>query len=165
MNDLTVRHSASGDGEQLRQIFAEPSNYSATLQLPFPSLELWEKRLAGHTEGRFSLVACRGEELVGQLGVFMNPNPRRRHVAALGMAVKSTARRQGVGSALLNAAIELTERWQAVRRIELEVFTDNEPAIALYRKFGFETEGTLRQFAFRDGKYADVYLMARVSAP
>lgn len=28
-----------------------------------------------------------------------------------------------------------------LRRVELTVYTDNAPALALYRKFGFETEG------------------------
>jgi putative acetyltransferase len=132
--------------------------------LPFPSLSLWQKRLAPLPEGSFSLVACRAEEVLGQLGIEMRKNVRRRHAATLGMAVKSSARRQGVGSALLTAGIDLAERWLAVRRIELEVYTDNEPAIALYKKFGFAVEGTLRQYAFRDGKLVDVYVMARLAA-
>jgi RimJ/RimL family protein N-acetyltransferase len=45
---------------------------------------------------------------------------------------------------------------------ELEVYTDNEPAIQLYKKFGFTIEGTLAQFAFRDGQYVDSYTMARL---
>ncbi len=88
---------------------------------------------------------------------------RRRHAVTLGMAVKSSARRQGVGSALLTAGIDLAERWLAVRRIELEVYTDNEVAIAIYKKFGLVVEGTLRKYAFRDGKLVDVYVMARLA--
>ena len=110
------------------------------------------------------MVACRGEEVVGQLGLEMRNNPRRRHAATLGMAVRSSARRQGVGSTLLLAAIDLAERWLAIRRIELEVYTNNEAAVALYKKFGFAAEGTLRQYAFRDGALADVYVMARLAA-
>lgn len=49
-----------------------------------------------------------------------------------------------------------------VFRLELTVFTDNERAIALYRKFGFEAEGTHRAYALRDGRYADVLAMARL---
>ena len=63
---------------------------------------------------------------------------------------------------LLAAAIELGERWLNYRRIELEVYTDNEPAIRLYQKFGFVIEGTMRQFAYRDGVYVDAYMMARL---
>jgi putative acetyltransferase len=164
MNALSVRHSDSRDVEQIRQIFAEPSNYASTLQLPYPSVERWEKYLSTPVEGRFSLVACRDDNVVGQLGLDVNQRPRRRHAATLGIAVKAAARRQGVGSALLAAGIELAEGWCAVRRIEIEVFVDNEPAIALYRKFGFTVEGTFKQYAFRDGVFVDAFAMARLHA-
>jgi putative acetyltransferase len=70
---------------------------------------------------------------------------------------------KGIGTALMRAAIELVGKWLNLTRLELTVFTDNERAIALYRKFGFEIEGTLRKYAFRDGQFADVYTMARVN--
>jgi putative acetyltransferase len=47
-------------------------------------------------------------------------------------------------------------------RLELEVYTDSEAAVRLYRKFGFSIEGTLLRFAYRDGQYVDAYLMARL---
>lgn len=47
------------------------------------------------------------------------------------------------------------------QRIELTVFVGNEPAIALYRSLGFEQEGRLRGYAFRDGRFEDVLGMAR----
>jgi putative acetyltransferase len=46
--------------------------------------------------------------------------------------------------------------------LELEVFVDNEPAIRLYKKFGFKIEGTLVEYAFRNGCYVDTYTMARL---
>ena len=42
------------------------------------------------------------------------------------------------------------------------VYADNERAIALYRKFGFEAEGTHRAYALRDGRYVDALAMARL---
>ncbi len=48
-----------------------------------------------------------------------------------------------------------------LQRVELTVFSDNEPALALYRKLGFEEEGLLRRYALRDGVFTDVYSMAR----
>jgi L-phenylalanine/L-methionine N-acetyltransferase len=38
----------------------------------------------------------------------------------------------------------------------------NAIGIALYKKFGFEVEGTHRRLAFRDGEYVDAYSMARL---
>ena len=160
---ITVRRTEPGDYEALRQIFAGPKVIWGTLQLPFPSAEQWRKRLAEPPEGLFSLVACVEAEVVGQLGLHTFPNrPRRRHVGQIGMAVRDDWQGKEVGSALMQAAIELADKWLNLRRLELEVFVDNEPAIRLYEKFGFTIEGTLVDFAFRDGQYVDTYMMARV---
>lgn len=164
MAPFEIRHSEAGDIEQIRQIYAHPSNYAATLQLPFPPVEKWLKRLGDLPEGTFSLVACKGTEILGQLSLYLYPGLRRRHAANIGMGVKPSARRAGVGAALMSAAIELAEKWSAVRRIELEVYTDNEAALGLYRKFGFTIEGTMRQYAFRNGEFVDVHLMARLAS-
>ena len=134
-----------------------------TLQLPFASAERWRKRLAEPAEGVFSLVACVDNDVVGQLGLHTFPNaPRRRHAAQIGMAVRDDWQGKGVGTALMQAAVDLAENWLNLTRLELEVYTDNEPAIRLYQKFGFVIEGTLVRFAFRDGQYVDAYTMARV---
>ena len=78
------------------------------------------------------------------------------------MMVRDDWQGKGVGTALVRAMIDLADRWLNLTRIELTVFTDNEPAVALYRKFGFQIEGTHRKFAFRDGEFVDAYAMARV---
>jgi putative acetyltransferase len=83
-------------------------------------------------------------------------------VGQIGMGVRDDWQGKGVGSALVQAAVELAEKWLNLTRLELEVYTDNEPALRLYKKFGFCIEGTLRRFAFRDGQFADVYVMARL---
>ena len=162
MKDLFIRHSEKRDVEAIRAIYAEPENYAGTLQLPLPSYELWESRLATFVDLRKSLVACRGDEVLGQLGLEVSQNVRRRHCATVGMAVRGSAKRQGVGTALMTAAIETAEQWMAVTRLELEVYVDNAPAIALYEKFAFVAEGVRRKFAFRNGQYVDVLSMARV---
>lgn len=58
--------------------------------------------------------------------------------------------------------LAVADHWWQVRRVHLEVYTDNEPAIALYRKFGFEVEGTLRQDTFRHGEWVDTLVMGRL---
>ena len=131
------------------------------MQSPFSSIEQWRKRLAEPPEGLVSLVACVDSEVVGQLSLQTFPTrPRRRHVGHIGMAVRDDWQGKGAGTALMQAAIDLADKWLNLTRLELEVYTDNEPAIRLYEKFGFTIEGTLAQHSFRDGRYVDSHLMA-----
>ena len=58
--------------------------------------------------------------------------------------------------------IDMCDNWLRVERIELTVFADNAPAIAVYKKYGFEIEGTGRRYALRNGEYVDAYYMARM---
>lgn len=79
------------------------------------------------------------------------------------MAVHDDWHGRGIGGAFMRAAVDLADRWLNLSRLELTVYTDNTPAIKLYEKFGFEVEGTLRRYSFRDGAYADAYTMARLN--
>ena len=159
----TIRRGKPDDYGAFTHLFEGPRVVWGTLQLPFPSEEVWRKRLAEPAEGYFQLVACVEKEIVGELGLITFPHaPRRRHAARLGMAVRDDWQGKGIGSSLMQAAIDLADRWLNIMRLELEVFTDNEPAVRLYQKFGFQTEGTLKCFAFRNGRFVDVYSMARI---
>ena len=160
---IVVRHSEPRDIDAIRHIYAQPSNFASTLQLPYPSLELWQNRLGKAHESFFSLVASDDSEVLGQVGVNVFAAPRRRHAANLGMAVSENARRKGVGSVLLSAATELCYGWLGVTRIELETYTDNIGAIGLFQKHGFVIEGTASGYALRAGALVDVHFMARRS--
>jgi len=83
--------------------------------------------------------------------------------AAFGIMVHEDYQGIGVGNALMEAMCDLADNWLNLHRLELEVFTDNEVAIALYKKFGFEIEATRRRAAFRNGDYQDTYCMGRIN--
>ena len=160
---LYIRRAEPDDCSAMYDIFSGAKAVSGTLQLPYPSREQWRQRLAEPDEGTYNLVAVVDSLIVGMLGLHTFPNrPRRRHAGTFGMTVHDEWQGKGVGTALLRAAIDLADNWLNLSRLELEVYTDNEPAIRLYERFGFEREGTLRQHAFRNGHYVDAYLMARL---
>jgi L-phenylalanine/L-methionine N-acetyltransferase len=161
---ITIRRAAVSDAEAIQATFSTPKAMAGTLQVPFPSIEKWRKWLADSPADDYVLVAEVGGEVVGNLGLHLaSKSPRRRHAAGLGMSVRDDWQARGVGTALLAAAIDLADNWLNFARLELTVYTDNAVALALYRKFGFEIEGTLKSYAFRNGGFIDAYTMARLS--
>lgn len=88
-----------------------------------------------------------------------------RGVVSLGMCIVAPARGQGGGRALLDAAMA----WLAdsdMHKVDLEVWPDNAPAIALYTQYGFEVEGLLRDhYRRRDGSLRSALIMARRLTP
>jgi putative acetyltransferase len=161
--EYTVRPATRTDIDALIQIFIGPRAAANTLQIPYESPDARRRRMESPQPGHYSLVACApGGEVVGNIGLHVNQRPRRSHSADLGMAVRDDWQGRGVGTALMTAACDLADRWLPVTRIELTVYTDNAAAIALYTKFGFVVEGTLRRYALRDGGYVDAHTMARL---
>ena len=160
---IVVRRAEPGDAAAIHSIFTGPKVIAGTLQLPYPSVEMWRKRLVEFPPDDQLLVATIASEVVGNLGLHAaSKSPRRRHVGTLGMAVRDDRQGCGVGTVLMKAAIELADGWLNLQRLELCVYPDNLPALALYRRFGFAIEGTCRAYAFRDGYYVDAYAMARL---
>jgi RimJ/RimL family protein N-acetyltransferase len=104
-------------------------------------------------------VAEDERQIVGRLSVARDQHPASRHVADLGLMVAMSHRRRGIGTGLLEAALDWA-RHSEVRKLELHVFPHNEAAIRLYEKFGFVQEGYRRGHYRRGNEYVDAILMA-----
>jgi putative acetyltransferase len=163
---IVVRRAEPGDAPAIHAIYMGPKAIAGTLQLPYPSLEGWRKRVADLAPDDYFLVATIAGDVVGNLLLHQTSrSPRRRHVATIAIAVRDDRHGQGIGAALMRAGIEMADGWFNYRRLELTVFTDNLAALGLYRRFGFAIEGTCLAYAFRDGRYVDTYAMARLHPP
>ncbi len=160
---VVVRAVEERDAEAVAEIHRSPGVVHGTLQLPLRSVDFVKKRFAGLSKDDHLIVAEHEGRIVGVAGLHHNPRPRQRHVASLGMSVRDDARGRGIGAALLDALLDLGERWLGILRFELEVYSDNAAALRLYRGRGFEVEGVARAYAMRDGALVDVLRMARVS--
>ena len=160
--EITIFTADPSDAEAILKCYTAPLAARNTLQIPYRSLESVREQLTKSGEGDHLLVAEIEGEVVGVIGLHTSSRPRVNHKAEVGMMVHDDWQGKGVGAALMRAVIELADKWLNLTRIELSVFTDNESAIALYRKFGFEIEGTLRKYAFRDGEFVDAFAMARI---
>lgn len=163
MTDVLIRRAEPSDAEGVAAVFRARSASAGTLQNPYPSVAQWTERLERQTNNlNYMLVAVAGGEIVGHAGLHGHDNPRRAHVWMLGITVRDDWQNRGVGTRLMAAVIDLADNWLGAARVELTVYVDNEVALRLYRKFGFELEGTLRGYSLRDGRYTDTHAMARL---
>ena len=161
MVSVSVRHAEPHDAKAVHSILAGPrrARYSCRSSRWRPSAG---KFFSDAREGGYDLVACVEGEVVGHLRLEAYVRLRRRHAGKIGVVVRDDWQGRGMGTALMRAALDLADDWLGLTRVELVVYADNAPGVALYEKFGFEVEGTHRRYAFRDGGYVDAYAMARL---
>ena len=107
------------------------------------------------------MVAVAGRRVVGWCDIYPSAFEGFRHKGTLGMGIIQEYRGQGIGQRLMKAALAAGRRY-GFKRVELDVFASNKPAIKLYKKLGFATEGRKRNARKIDGRYDDIFVMARL---
>ncbi|NOH96063.1 GNAT family N-acetyltransferase [Vibrio sp. 99-70-13A1] len=160
--EVIIRPAQVSDAQGLCDLYSQPNAQRETLQLPNSSPKLWIDRLSNIPTGVYSYVAEVEGKIVGNIGFQQNQRPRNQHMASFGMGVHDDFSGLGIGSKLLETVIELADNWLNVHRIHIEAHCDNERAIALYKKFGFEIEGEAKDNSFRDGEFVNTYYLARI---
>ncbi len=161
--DIIIRGRRDEDIAAIAKLRNLPGVRWGTLATPFESVEqIRKRRLVNPAPVGRCLVACIGDEVVGEAVVFAKPMPRIAHGGDIGIMVHDDWRHRGVGSALFAALIDIADNWMGLRRLELHVYTDNAAALALYKKFGFEIEATEIADAFRGGAFVDSFIMGRL---
>lgn len=134
----------------LKQIGGETDNLTFGAEgLPFTAEEEADHiRQMEHSRDDVLFVAKEGDRIVGDASLSRLPR-RMQHRGDLGISVIREYWNQGVGSRLLEAVLQFAEE-NGFEIVELQVRSDNAPAIHLYEKFGFQKMGTHPDF-FRIG--------------
>ena len=163
---ITIRPATEDDAAAFAKVFADRSASNGTLQHPYTSAEVWRTRLAGNVGTRqVTFAAIVNGRVVGNAGLHpLNDNPRQKHVCGLGISITEAYQGRGVGRALMNACLDFADNWANYARVELTVHADNARAVKLYESLGFEHEGRLRDFSFREGGYVDALFMGRLTS-
>ncbi len=165
--EFTIRPIAPRDAEGFNALRRMPGVFENILGIPSERVQ-WNlegiEDLSSNDHNFVAVVpaADGGELVIGTIGLAVAQSPRRRHVGTIGLMVHREYQDQGVGTALMEAALDVADNWLMLVRVDLEVFSDNERAIHLYEKFGFQREGLLRASAIRNGAYVDEIVMARL---
>ena len=114
-------------------------------------------------DSQLNFVAVESDgELLGHLAINSTPKPRLKHSASFGIAVAKTSRGKGVGRFLMEYLLSYCDEQLNLTRLELEVHANNIAALALYKSFGFEVEGTKRKAVLVEDDLIDIVIMSRV---
>jgi RimJ/RimL family protein N-acetyltransferase len=98
-------------------------------------------------------------KIVGHVDLKSDPLKTGLHWIHLGIGIESAYRGQGLGEKLIDSAIGFAKQQHTIACIELRVFANNRPAIALYRKKGFVEIGTLKDRFRLPGQSIDDMIM------
>jgi len=161
--EVTIRPITRDDAESFRAALdavARERKFLLTLAAP-PIRDI--RAFISHNieQGYPQIVATSENEVVGWADFVPVEKESLQHTAHLGMGVVKRCRGQGIGKSLLERAIDDAVTYGFVR-LELEVFSNNAAAIALYHAMGFVLEGTKAKARYIDGTYYDALIMARI---
>jgi ribosomal protein S18 acetylase RimI-like enzyme len=157
MAQFVVRPASAGDARAMAEIFATVAGEHGGIATE-PPVDVEERAGLFARSAAESIVAVADGRIVGMLHLEVS----RFGFGELGMLVDQGWRGRGVGSALVQAAIDRA-RERGLHKLCLEVFAHNTAAIGLYRKFGFAEEGRrTQQYRRASGELWDSIMMGLV---
>ena len=157
---VDVRHLRPEDWPEVSRIFGEGiSTGNATFETEVPSWQEWD---AAHL-GEHRFAAEGGGRVLGWIA--LAPVSSRKcyaGVAEVSAYVGEGARGKGLGTELLAALVESSER-AGIWTLQTGVFPENERSLGLLQRFGFRTVGTQERIGRLHGVWRDVVLLERRS--
>jgi ribosomal protein S18 acetylase RimI-like enzyme len=163
MSPFNVRRLKTPDVEDYRAIRltalqSEPEAFGSVYEAEQgrPMAEFAERLVTS-----IVFAAYHGEDIVAMVGLKQETGPKDRHKGFIwGMYVRPDARKQGIGTALMNAVLDCAR--EIVEQLTLTVVQGNDAALLLYKKFGFQVYG-IEPRALKSAKgYTDELLLALI---
>gem|GEM_PF-244458 len=100
-------------------------------------------------------VAIKGDKIIGCTSFNGNIARKMKHYGTIGISVLKEYWGRGIATALLEKLISWSKE-KGIKKINLDVFENNERAIKLYEKFGFKLEGCIEDGIFDGEKYINL---------
>lgn len=158
---VELRYTMQEDAGPLKEWLHEPG-----ILRGFPMADPLEvedsiKHWISFSKYKSSLTAVREGKAIGLATLCLMPYRKLAHHCLISIIVSQEARNQGVGTILMNNIIHLAKEYFNIEVLYLEVYEGN-PAISLYRRFGFREIGFQKHFMKEDGEYIAKITMERV---
>lgn len=164
---VTIRLATTSDAPELIDTvstYIADSPYIPMLPAEFhPTLQEEEAWIQGFLDKDNSLllVAVHDGRIIGNIDLTGSPRRIMQHTALVGMGMLREWRGQGLGSALLEAAIQWATDNPLLEILWLQVYTTNAAGVALYQGHGFVEHGVIPRYFKHDGHYDDCLTMSR----
>ena len=167
--DLLIREAEISDASEVIALLDQIGQESSFTSLDENGLSISESEMQifidkqAQSENQITLLAFLNDELAGIINVTADQRPRVRHIGDIFLGIKKSFWGSGLGSILMEEAIEWAKTSGVIRRLQLTVQKRNLAAIHLYEKMGFITEGLQERGAcIERGEFLDVYLMGKL---
>jgi RimJ/RimL family protein N-acetyltransferase len=160
----TIRTATLDDAEALQTyaagLFAE--DLPGIFRRDTPTLDDEREFIRARIEPERStlILAVENGEVVGVIDLIGRAMAEEAHCGEFGISVAREQRGKGVGTALIEAIL-LWAPEHGIDRVEVQAWSSNPRALALYERLGFVREGARVGAMRRDGETADVILLAR----
>ena len=129
------------------------------LELTIQQEELYIQSVL-ESDNQMMLLAKLGQEIIAVASIGGNSKEKFQHVGELGISILKEYWGQGLGSALMEELLSWAKDYSPLEKIKLAVVQENDAAIALYKKFGFEVVAIEEKEMKVNGQYYDVIQMA-----
>lgn len=162
---LLIREATSEDARAVLDYVQAVSGESDFLTFGPGEFDLTEAqeedflRRCRESDNQLYIVGLIADQMVSTLSFSAGCRPRVRHSGEFGLSVRRPYWGLGIGALMIDALIDWARATQIVKKINLHTRTDNQRAIALYKRKGFVIEGTVSRGIFLHGEYFDYYFM------
>lgn len=165
--DLTIRPSTESDAAELLDylnviggesdfVTFGKNEFKTTIEEEIGIIRTYQK-----TENQLHCVGIINGNIISVLNIASTQKPRLRHVGEIGVSVKKEHWNQGVAKAMFEYMFDWAHNNKILKKLMLRVRSDNESAISVYRKFGFNEEGRLLRDFYLHGTYYDGLIMGK----
>ncbi|MDP4587191.1 MAG: GNAT family N-acetyltransferase [Flavobacteriales bacterium] len=155
---VIVRPAAPEDAEDLIKLKKRYINGSDTIPLLVSEyLNTVEQEAAlisqlNSSDNSLLLLAEQHGKLIGNIDLIGSARSRMDHTAMLGVGLLLEARNRGIGSILMNQAIEWAKYNPKLKLVWLDTYSSNLVGLTLYDKMGFKVAGVVPGFFEQNGQ-------------
>lgn len=158
---VDLRYTQMEDIDHLREWLLEPGILKAFPMIDAPEVEDSVKHWISFSKYKCSLTALKDGKPAGIATLCLMPYKKLAHQCLLSIIVGKGYRGAGVGTVLMNNLLHLAKNYFRIEVIYLEVYEGN-PAISLYKRFGFREIGFQKHFMKENGEYIGKVIMERI---